>query len=96
MISDPKNTIMIYVTDPDVRLVHLNFVDGQGRWLDYAGRGHDGDLKGLRLGMEQPTSNLWAIRLNSPPPPDTQLVVELVVPEALKTYPFTVENIALP
>jgi len=96
MISDPKNTIMIYVRDPDQRIVGLKFVDRQGQLLDYPNPGTSGDLKGLHLSMEQPTSNLWAIRLNSPPPPDTQLVVELVVPEALKTYPFTVENIALP
>jgi hypothetical protein len=33
MISDSKNSIQIYVQDPDKRVVSLKFADGQGELL---------------------------------------------------------------
>jgi hypothetical protein len=80
--SNNENSITTYIKDPDHRLISLKFTDGGGRPL-----------------QEQSSSSSNGFRncnLVSPPPADTQLVIELAVPAALKSYPFTVENIPLP
>jgi len=34
--------------------------------------------------------------LDAPPPPDTQMIVELATPDSLKSYSFKIEDIPLP
>jgi len=82
MVSDSKNSIQLYVQDPDKRIIDLKFVDGQGN--------------PLRSNQSWSTDNFRSTDFESPPPPDTQLKIQLATPESLKTYSFSVENIALP
>jgi hypothetical protein len=76
------NSIQLYVLDPDQRIINLRFVDGQGRPFQNMGT--------------WTSNNYRNFNLSTPPPADTQLVLELSTPDALQTYPFSVENIPLP
>jgi hypothetical protein len=87
-----QSTIQFYVNDPDHRVISLNFADGGGHLLQVRGSGSSGG--GARGGG--PPGEFRNFIFASPPPEDAQLVVELAVPKALRTYPFTVENIPLP
>lgn len=54
----------------------------------------DGKSLGPRVGSG--IGDLRAFSLGQPPPANAQLVVHLATPHALTTYPFKLENIALP
>jgi len=82
MVSDSKDSIQLYIGDPDKRIIDLKFVDGQG--------------KPLKSNQSWSTDSFKSTSFESPPPPDTQLNIQLATPESLKTYSFEVENIALP
>jgi len=82
MMSDSKNSIELYINDPDKRIIDLKFADGQG--------------KELKSNQSWSTDNFKSTSFETPPPADTQLKIQLATPESLKTYSFQVENIALP
>jgi hypothetical protein len=82
MMSDSKNSIQLYIQDPQKRVMDLKFIDGQGKPLKSRERWSSGDFNSTGL--------------EAPPPPDTQLVIQFATPESVKSYPFTVENIPLP
>lgn len=82
MVTDSKDSIQLYINDPDKRIIDLKFLDGQGN--------------PLKSSQSWSTDNFRSTSLDSPPPPDTQLKIQLATPESLKTYSFQVENIALP
>jgi hypothetical protein len=82
MMSDSKNSIQLYIQDPQKRLMDLKFIDGQGKPLKSRQRWSSGDFNSTGL--------------EAPPPLDTQLVIQLATPESVKSYPFMVENIPLP
>ena len=82
MVSDSKNAIQLYVKDPDKRIIDLKFVDGQGN--------------PLKSSQSWSSDDFRSTDFDSPPPPDTQVKIQLATPESLKTYSFQVENIALP
>ena len=82
MMSDSKNSIQLYIQDPQKRVMDLKFIDGQGKALKSRERWSSGDFN--------------TTGLDAPPPPDTQLVIQLATPESVKSYPFVVENIPLP
>ena len=82
MVSDSKDSIQLYINDPDKRIIEVKFVDGQGN--------------PLKSNQSWSTDNFRSTDFESPPPPDTQLKIQLATPESLKTYSFQVENIALP
>jgi hypothetical protein len=82
MVSDSKNSIQLYISDPEKRIIDLKFVDGQGN--------------PLKNNQSWSTDSFKSTSFESPPPPDTQLNIQLATPESLKTYSFEVENIALP
>ena len=82
MSSDTKNSVKLYVKDPEKRVVELEFQDASARPLKHSSSWASGELR--------------QIELNAPPPADAQLMVRLATPEALQTFPFTIENIPLP
>jgi len=82
MMSSSKNSIQLYIKDPEKRVVEVTFLDGQGKPLKTRESWSSGDFR--TTGMD------------APPPADTQLVVQLATPESVRTYPFKVENIPLP
>jgi hypothetical protein len=82
MVSDSKDSIQLYINDPDKRIIDLKFADGQGN--------------PLKSNQSWSTDSFKSTSFESPPPPDTQLKIQLATPESLKTYSFQVENIALP
>jgi len=82
MMSDSKNSIQLYIKDPDKRIIDLKFADGQG--------------KELKSNQSWSTDDFKSTSFETLPPQDTQLKIQLATPESLKTYSFQVENIALP
>jgi hypothetical protein len=82
MNSSSKNSIQMYIKDPDKRVVGMKFVDAQGKPLKSRESWSSGEFKNTGL--------------DAPPPPDTQLVIQLATPESVKSFPFKVENIPLP
>jgi hypothetical protein len=82
MNSSSKNSIQMYVKDPEKRVVSLKFVDAQGK-----------PLKSRESWSSQEFKNTG---FDAPPPPDTQVIVQLATPESVKSFPFKVENIPLP
>jgi hypothetical protein len=82
MMSDSKDSIQLYIKDPDKRVIGLKFVDGQGKPLKTRESWSSPDFKNTGL--------------DAPPPPDTQLIIQLATPASVKSYPFKVENIPLP
>jgi hypothetical protein len=81
-MSDSKNSIQMYIKDPEKRVIGLKFVDGQGKPLKTNGSFSSADFKNIGL--------------SAPPPADTQLIIQFATPASLKSYPFQVENIPLP
>jgi len=78
----------MYIEDPNQRIAKMKFLNGEGTPLN---------------GYYDPMSDVswtygvyWTFRLANTPPPDTQMVLEQRVPEALRTFPFTVEVNPLP
>ena len=82
MVSDSKNSIQLYIQDPDKRILDLKFLDGQGN--------------SLKSSQSFSTDSFRSTDFQSPPPPDTEVQIQLATPESLKAYSFQVENIALP
>jgi hypothetical protein len=82
MVSDSKDAIQMYIKDPDKRVVGLEFQDAQGKPLKTNGKWTSNDFQQTQL--------------TAPPPADTQVVIQLAVPEAVKTFPFELQNIPLP
>jgi hypothetical protein len=82
MMSDSKDSIQLYVHDPDQRIIELNFVDGQGN--------------PLKTTQTWSSEDFRSTSLKSPPPADTQLRIQLATPESLKSCSFQTENIPLP
>ena len=82
MMSNAKNSITLYVKDPDKRVISLKFTDAQG--------------KPLKTSQSWSANEFRNTGLDAVPPADTRLVIQLATPESLKTCPFQVENIPLP
>lgn len=82
MMSDSKNSIQLYIQDPQKRIMDVKFLDGQGKPLKSRERWSSGEFNSTGL--------------EGPPPLDTQLIIQLATPESVKSYPFMVENIPLP
>jgi len=82
MSSDTKNSVKLYVKDPEKRVIELEFQDASG--------------KPLKRGSSWSSGEMRQIEFSAPPPADAQLMIQLATPEALQTFPFKVENIPLP
>ena len=82
MSSETRNSVKLYVKDPEKRVVSIEFQDATGH--------------ALKTGSSWSMGELRQIEFKSAPPPDTQLMIHLATPEALQTFPFKVENIPLP
>jgi hypothetical protein len=82
MMSDSKDSIQMYVKDPAKRIVELEFQDSQGKPLKTSSRMSSGEFQRTDLA--------------APPPPGTQLVIHLAVPEAIKICSFKLHDIPLP
>ncbi len=82
MMSGSKDALQLYVKDPQKRVVELEFQDAEG--------------KPLKTNGKWSTSDFQQVQLTAPPPPDTQLVIQLAVPSAVKTFPFEIHDIPLP
>jgi hypothetical protein len=80
--SDSKNSIKLYIKDPEKRVVEVEFQDANGKPLKRRGSWTSNEMRSLDF--------------ESPPPTDTRLVISLATPEATRTFPFKVENIPLP
>lgn len=87
MGGDPKNTAYIYIKDAGNRVVSCDLADSQSSAIRTRSRSSRG---GVVTGM------LQQINLEAPLPEDAQLNVYLSVPEAVKTFPLKLENVALP
>jgi hypothetical protein len=72
--------------DPSGRLAYFELQDANGAVIP---------MNGTSWGGGDP-SRTGAIHLQAPLPRDAQLVFFLTIPEAIKTVPFRVEDIALP
>jgi hypothetical protein len=82
MFSDTKNSVKLYVKDPEKRVIDVEFQDAAGQ--------------ALKSGSSWSMSELRQIEFKAPAPADTQLRIHLATPAALQTFAFKVENIALP
>ena len=82
VMSSSKDALQMYVKDPEKRVVSLEFQDGQG--------------KPLKTRSKWSSNDFQQTELAGPPPADTKLVVQLAVPEAVKTFSFEVRDVALP
>ena len=75
-----------FFQDPSGKLAGVQLRDAQGTPFRGGGGGGGGG----------PNGSLMSFSLSSPILDDTQLVIYVAVPEAIKTVPFRVEDIALP
>lgn len=82
MVTDSKNSVLIYIKDPQNKIVGVELQDGQG--------------KRLKTSSRWSSTEFQQTQLNAPPPADTQLLVQLAVPEAVRTFPFEVHDVPLP
>jgi hypothetical protein len=82
MMSSSKDALQLYIKDPRKRIVELEFQDGQGKPLKTNGKWSSNEFQQTQLA--------------APPPADTQLVIQLAVPAAVKTFPFEIHDIPLP
>ena len=82
MGGNSKNAIQMYVKDPKKAVISLKFADGAGKPLKNRGSWSGNDFHSTSF--------------DAPPPPDTQLVLELATDESVKSFPFKLENIPLP
>lgn len=82
MMSDSKNAVLLYVKDPQKRVLGLKFVDAQGN--------------ALKTRQSWSSNEFRSTDFEAAPPADTQLIIQLATPESVKSYPFKVENIPLP
>ena len=82
MSSDSKNSVKLYVKDTGKRVVDVEFQDANG--------------KPLKRRSSWSSNEMRQMEFDTPPPADTQLLIYLATPEAIRTFPFRIENIALP
>lgn len=82
MSSDSANSVMLYIKDPDNRVVDFELQDANG--------------KPLKTHESWSMSGMHNIGLVSPAPADAQLLVHLATPEATQSFPFKLENVPLP
>jgi hypothetical protein len=82
MSSDKKNSVKLYVKDPQKRVVDVEFQDAGG--------------KALKRGSSWSSGDMREVDFNAAPPEDTQLMVHLATPETIQTFPFSLQNIPLP
>jgi hypothetical protein len=82
MMSDSKNSVLMYIKDPQNRVVSLELQDTQG--------------KALKTHSRWSSSDFQQTQLDAPPPADSQLLIQLAVPEAIRTIPFEVHDVPLP
>jgi len=82
MMSDSKNAVLLYVKDPQKRVLGLKFVDGAGN--------------ALKSRQSWSSNEFRSTDFEAAPPADAQLIIQLATPESVKSYPFKVENIPLP
>jgi hypothetical protein len=82
MSSDSKNSVKLYVKDPDKRVVEVEFQDAAG--------------KPLKRRSSWSMNEMRNQDFDAPLPPDTQLLIDLATPEAVRTFPFKLENVPLP
>lgn len=82
MSSDSKNSLKLYIKDPQKRVVEVEFQDANG--------------KALKRRSSWTSNEMRSLDFDAAPPADTQLLIQLATPEATQTFPFKVENIPLP
>ncbi len=82
MVSSSKDAVQLYLKDPDKRIVEMEFQDAAGKPLQTRSKWTSNDFQQTELA--------------APPPVDTQLVIQLAVPEAVQTFPFEIHDIPLP
>src|SRR5215471_4044722 len=80
--SDSKNSVKLYVKDPEKRVIDVEFQDAGGN--------------ALKTGNSWSMGELRHIEFKSSPPPDTQLLIHLATPDSLQTFAFKVDNVPLP
>jgi hypothetical protein len=82
MSSSSPNTALLYVKDPDKRVIDVEYQDANG--------------KALKRRSSWSSNEMRSQEFSEPPPPDTQLLVYLATPEAIQSVPFKIENVPLP
>ena len=82
LASDSKNSVKLYVKDPEKRVVDVEFQDASGN--------------ALKTGSSWTMGEMRQIEFKSAPPPDAQLQIHLATPEALRTFVFKAEKVPLP
>lgn len=81
-LGDAKDSIALLIKDPEKRIVSIELQDASGKPI-------------LTRGTSS-SNTLRQIGLQSPPPADARLVLQVATPESVRSFPFTVENIPLP
>ena len=76
MSSSSKSAVQMYIKDPEKRVISLEFQDAQGKPLKTQSRWSSGEFQQTEFA--------------SAPPADTQLTIQLAVPEAVKTFPVRI------
>src|SRR5207244_8942884 len=79
MMSSSKDALQMYVKDPEKRVVSLEFQDAQG--------------KPLKTRRKWSSTDFQQTKLAGPQPPDTKLVAQLAVPDAVKMSSFEVRDV---
>jgi hypothetical protein len=82
MPANSKNSVMLYVKDPDKRVIDMGYEDANGMPLHSTGSWQSNEMRNQEF--------------RQPPPPDTQLIIYLATPESIQHVPFKIENIPLP
>jgi len=82
MSSDSKNSLKLFLKDPQKRIIDTEFQDAAGKPLKHNSTWSSGEM--------------IQVQLNAAAPADTQLMIHLATPESIQTFPFKVENIPLP
>jgi hypothetical protein len=79
---DSKNNITIAINDADRRIVSMELQDANGQRLQTRSTWGGNTLR--------------TYGFQTPPPADARLVVYVATPDAIRSYPFALENIPLP
>ena len=82
-INGPESTFAAF-RDPERRIVDVELVDRGGTRLPAQ----------LMRGGSAEWDRTWFFK--TPPPPDAHLSIRVATPDAIKGYPFTLENVPLP
>jgi hypothetical protein len=80
--GNAKNALIFLIQDPEKRIMEIELRDAEGHALTSRMRMSSGPLRKLSFDV--------------PPPANAQLLVYLSTPESSKSYPFRLEQIALP